>query len=135
MARQIFVNLPVHDLERSKRFFEQLGFRFDPKFSDEKAACMVVDENIFAMLLVDVFFSTFTRKEVCDATTTTEVLVCLSCESRPQVDELVAKALAAGGTVPRPPEDHGFVYSRGFEDLDGHLWELIWMNPDAELGG
>ena len=87
----------------------------------------------FAMLLVDVFFSTFTRKEVCDANKHTEVLMCISCDSRAQVDELVVKAMAAGGTVPRPPEDHGFMYSHGFEDLDGHIWELAWMNPDADV--
>src|SRR4029079_15955691 len=119
------------DLARSVAFFTSLGFQFEPKFTDEKAACMIVGENIFAMLLVDVFFSTFTRKEICDATKHTEVLVCISCESRTQVDELVAKALAAGATVPRPPEDHGFMYGHGFEDPDGHIWELIWMNPEA----
>ena len=133
MARQIFVNLPVHDLDRSVAFFKNLGFEFDPKFSDEKAACMIIGEHIFAMLLVDVFFSTFTRKEVCDANKHTEVLMCISCDSREQVDELVTKAMTAGGTVPRPPEDHGFMYSHGFEDLDGHIWELVWMNPHADL--
>jgi uncharacterized protein len=130
MNRQIFVNLPVRSLDRSVAFFTNLGFSFDPKFSDEKAACMVIGDNIFAMLLVDVFFSTFTRKEVCDANKQTEVLVCISCESRSQVDEIVVKAMAAGGTVPRPPEDHGFMYGHGFEDPDGHIWELVWMNTE-----
>lgn len=131
MSRQIFVNLPVHNLERSIKFFRSLGFEFEPKFTDEKAACMVIGEHIFAMLLVDVFFSTFTRKEICDATRHTEVLVCITCESREQVDDTVRKAVDAGGTVPRTPEDHGFMYSHAFEDPDGHIWELVWMNPAA----
>jgi hypothetical protein len=132
MAKQIFVNLPVKDLQRSVTFFSSLGFSFDPQFTDEKATCMVVGDNIFVMLLVDSFFKTFTTKELCDATKNTEVLVCLSCDSRSQVDELVAKALSAGGTAPRKAQDHGFMYGHGFEDLDGHIWEVIYMEPAAD---
>ena len=131
MAKQIFVNLPVKDLQRSVAFFSRLGFSFDPKFTDEKATCMIVSDNIFVMLLVESFFATFTTKALCDATKSTEVLVCLSCDSRAQVDALVAQALSAGGTAPRKPQDHGFMYGHGFEDLDGHIWELIYMKPAA----
>ena len=131
MHKQIFVNLPVADLPRAKAFFESLGLRFEPKFSNEQGACLVVGENIFAMLLVNDFFRTFTAKPIADATRSTEVLVCLSCESRGEVDALVKKALAAGGTAPRAPQDHGFMYAHGFEDLDGHIWELVAMDPDA----
>ena len=127
MAKQIYVNLPVKDLERSMAFFARLGYGVDPQFTDENAACMVLGENIYAMLLVESFFRNFTAKDVCDATKSTEVLVCLSCESRAEVDGLVAKARAAGASVPRPPMDHGFMYSHGFEDLDGHIWELAYM--------
>jgi predicted lactoylglutathione lyase len=131
MAKQIFVNLPVKDLQRSVTFFSRLGFDFDPKFTDENATCMIVGDNIFVMLLVEKFFRTFTAKPLCDATKNTEVLVCLSCDSRAQVDELVAKAVAAGGTTPRKAQDHGFMYGHGFEDLDGHIWELMYMEPGA----
>jgi predicted lactoylglutathione lyase len=129
MTTQIFVNLPVKDLERSKGFFATLGFTFNPQFTNEQAACMVVSDAIFVMLVVEKFFKTFTQKTVADATKTTEVLVCLSCESRAKVDELVKKAVAAGGMSPRAPQDHGFMYGHGFEDLDGHIWELMYMEP------
>jgi hypothetical protein len=131
MANQIFVNLPVQDLERSVAFFTALGFTFDPKFSDENATCMLVADNIFVMLLVGPFFKTFTTKDICDATRSTEAIICLSVERRDQVDELVAKAVAAGGTTPMPSKDHGFMYQHGFQDLDGHLWELVYMKPCA----
>lgn len=129
MATQIFVNLPVKELQRSVAFFTRLGFKFDPKFTDQNATCMLVSENIFVMLLVESFFRTFTKKEICDARRSTEVLVCLSCESRTKIDELVAKAVAAGGAAPNEAKDHGFMYAHGFEDLDGHIWELIHMAP------
>lgn len=132
MATQIFVNLPVKDLQRSVAFFTSLGYKFDPKFTDENATCMVIGENIFVMLLVEGFFKTFTKKELCDATKSTEVLVCLSCESRARVDELAAKAVAAGGTAPNASKDYGFMYQHGFQDLDGHLWELVYMEPTAK---
>jgi uncharacterized protein len=135
MARQIFVNLPVKDLERSVAFFTRLGFTFDPKFTDKNATCMIVAENIFVMLLVEPFFGTFTAKKIADSRSTTEVLVCLSCDTRAEVDALVAKALAAGGTAPRAPQDHGFMYGHGFEDLDGHIWELVYMAPDTSATG
>jgi predicted lactoylglutathione lyase len=131
MATQIFVNLPVKDLQRSVAFFRSLGFEFDPNFTNDQATCMMVGENIFVMLLVENFFKTFTEKAICDATKSTEVLVCLSCESRAKVDELVARAITAGGRAPRKPQDHGFMYGHGFEDLDGHTWELIHMQPGS----
>lgn len=131
MARKIFVNLPIKDMERSQAFFRSLGFSFNPQFTNEQGACMVVSEDIFVMLLVEPFFQGFTKKPIADARKTTEVLVCLSCESRSEVDSLVQKALAVGGTAPNAPQDHGFMYSHGFEDLDGHVWELVWMDPVA----
>src|SRR5690349_16747304 len=124
---QIFVNLPVKDLKRSVEFFTHLGYTFNPQFTDENATCMIVDDNIFVMLLVEKFFQTFTNKPVCDATKSTEAIVSLSADSRASVDALVAKALAAGGTAPRPAQDHGFMYQHGYTDLDGHLWELVHM--------
>jgi predicted lactoylglutathione lyase len=129
--KMIFVNLPVKDLKRSVDFFTQLGFTFNPQFTDEKATCMIVGENIFVMLLVESFFKTFTPNPLCDATRHTEVIVALSAESREQVDELVRKAVAAGGKTPMPSQDHGFMYQHGFQDPDGHLWELVYMEPGA----
>ncbi|WP_256080809.1 VOC family protein [Massilia sp. YIM B04103] len=130
MNKQIFVNLPVKDLDKSKAFFAALGYTFNPQFTDQNAACMVIAENsIYTMLLVEDFFRTFTGKPIASAKEATEAIVCLSCESREEVDELVKKALAAGGKAPRAPQDYGFMYSHGFEDLDGHLWELAYMVP------
>lgn len=131
MAKQIYVNLPVKNLKQSMTFFTALGFRFEPNFTNDDASCMIVGENIFVMLLIESFFKTFTKKELCDAKKNTEVLVCLSCDSRAHVDELVAQASAAGGTIPRDPQDHGFMYAHAFEDLDGHIWELVYMEPRA----
>ncbi|WP_395689303.1 VOC family protein [Caenimonas koreensis] len=132
MTRQIFVNLPIKNMERTQAFFKSLGFSFNPQFTNDKGACMIVSDDIFVMLLVEPFFQTFTKKPVADATKTTEVLVCLSCESRAEVDSLVAKALAAGGAAPNAPQEHGdFMYAHGFTDLDGHGWELAYMNPNA----
>lgn len=131
MHQQIFVNLPVKDLKRSMTFFKELGLSFNPDFTNEDAACLVIGENIYAMLLVETFFQTFTEKQIVDAHTATEALVCLSCESRAEVDELVAKAVKAGGRAPREPQDHGFMYGHGFEDLDGHIWELVHMRAEA----
>jgi predicted lactoylglutathione lyase len=135
MNKQIFVNLPVSDLPRSKKFFESLGYRFNPDFTNDQGACMVISDTIYAMLLTQDFFKTFTSKPLCDATRNTEVLVCLSCESRAEVDELVAKAVKAGGKAPRAPQDHGFMYGHGFEDPDGHIWELMYMDAAAAAGG
>lgn len=134
MHKQIFVNLPVRDLGRSREFFASLGFAFNPQFSNDDAACMIVGENIYAMLLVERFFQGFTNKPVANARETTEVLTCLSCESREEVDALVAKALAAGGRAPNPKQDYGFMYSHGFEDPDGHVWELAYMEAGAAAG-
>ena len=131
MSRKIFVNLPIKNMERSQAFFKALGFSFNPQFTNDQGACMVVSDDIFIMLLVEPFFQTFTKKPIADATKTTEVLVCLSCDSRAEVDSLVKKALAAGGTSPNPPQDHGFMYGHGFTDLDGHVWELAYMDPNA----
>lgn len=131
MARKIFVNLPIRNMERSQAFFRALGFSFNPQFTNEQGACMVIGEDIFIMLLTEPFFQTFTKKPVADANKSTEVLTCLSCDSREEVDELVRKAKAAGGKVPNAPQDHGFMYSHGFEDLDGHIWELAYMDMSA----
>jgi predicted lactoylglutathione lyase len=130
-SRKIFVNLPVRDLERSKDFFAELGFSFNPQFTDEKAACMVVSDEAFAMLLAEPFFKTFTKRALCDTTKQTEGLFALSCESRAEVDELVEKAVAAGGQHAMDPTDHGFMYGWSFYDLDGHHWEVLWMDPKA----
>lgn len=131
MNKQIFVNLPVKDLPRSREFFGKLGYTFNPQFSNDQGACMVVSDTIFVMLLTEEFFRTFTKKPVADAKKSTEVLVCLSCESRAEVDGLVSKARAAGGAVPNPVQDQGFMYGHGFEDLDGHLWEVVYMDMEA----
>jgi uncharacterized protein len=128
---KIFVNLPVKDLTKSKDFFARLGFSFNAQFTDETAACMVVSEDIYVMLLTHAKFKEFTPKEICDATKSSEVLVCLSCESRAKVDDRVRRAVAAGGTTYAEAKDHGFMYGHGFQDLDGHIWELMWMDPTA----
>lgn len=135
MHRQIYVNLAVDNLERSKAFFSAIGLSFEPQFTNGQAACLILGENIYAMLLVKDLFKSFTRKSLCDPKEGTEALVGLSCESRAEVDALVAKALAAGGTVPRAPQDYGFMYGHGFEDIDGHIWELIYMDPNAKAAG
>ena len=133
MHKQIFVNLPIKDMQRSQAFFKSLGFTFDPDFSNDQGACMIVGENIFVMLLVEPFFKGFiSDKSIVDAKLNTEALVCLSCDSRAEVDALVAKAVAAGATAPRAPQDHGFMYGHGFEDPDGHIWELMHMEPNAK---
>ena len=135
MHKQIYVNLAVDNLERSKAFFSAIGLSFEPQFTNEQAACLILGENIYAMLLVKDLFKSFTRKSLCDPKESTEALVGLSCESRAEVDALVAKALAAGGTVPRAPQDYGFMYGHGFEDIDGHIWELIHMDPNGKTAG
>ncbi|POX63791.1 glyoxalase [Streptomyces sp. Ru62] len=129
--QMIFVNLPVNDLDASKKFFTELGYSINPQFSDDKAASVVISDSIVAMLLTKPFYATFTKKEIADATTTSEVLICLSAESREKVDELVDKAIAAGGTASGEPQDQGFMYGRAFDDLDGHTWEVVWMDPAA----
>ena len=131
MATKIFVNLPVKDLKKSIEFFTNLDFAFNPQFTDETATCMIVSEDIFVMLLTHDKFKSFTPKDICDATKSTEVLLCLSCDSRDKVNDMVSKAVAAGGTTYNQPQDHGFMYGHGFQDLDGHIWELIYMEPSA----
>jgi predicted lactoylglutathione lyase len=127
MSRQMFVNLAVADLPRAVAFFRALGFGFDPQFTDDNATCMVVGSDNFVMLLTRPFFATFTDRPLADPRAQTEVLVCLSCASVAELDAMVAAAVAAGGRAPRPRVDHGFMVQHGFEDLDGHLWELVHM--------
>ncbi|WP_424858214.1 VOC family protein [Streptomyces sp. SAI-170] len=132
--QMIFVNLPVNDLDAAKAFFTGLGYTINPQFSDENAASVVISDTIVAMLLTKPFYATFTDKEISDATKTSEVLVCLSAESREKVDELVDKAIALGGTATGKTQDMGFMYGRAFDDLDGHTWEIMWMDPAAVQG-
>jgi predicted lactoylglutathione lyase len=127
MHSQIFVNLPVKDLKRAIDFYTRLGYTFNPQFTNENATCMILGDNLFAMLLVEKFFSTFTDKAIADASKSTTALISLSCNSKAQVDDLVARARAAGGKVSRPPDDHGFMYSHDYQDLDGHGWGLFFM--------
>jgi len=131
MATKIFVNLPVKDLKRSMEFFTKLGYKFNPQFTDETAACMVISEDIYVMLLTHPKFEEFTPKAICDSTKNTEVLVCLSYESRDKVNDMVRKAVAAGGTTYTESKDYGFMYQHGFQDLDNHMWELIYMEPNG----
>lgn len=131
MLRQIFVNLPIQDMARSQAFFKALGLSFNPRFTNEQGACLEIAPNIHAMLLVEPFFQGFTKLPIADAKKTTEVLIALSCDSRAEVDELVAKAVAAGATTPNAPMDHGFMLQHGFADLDGHQWEVFWMDESA----
>jgi predicted lactoylglutathione lyase len=134
MPTRMFVNLPVKDLKRSVDFFTTLGYKFNPQFTDEHATCMIVGEDSFVMLLVEAFFKTFTPKPIADATRSTEVLVALSTDSREEVNFMVETALAAGAGRHREPDDKGFMYQWGFEDLDGHIWEYFWMDPSAMQG-
>lgn len=131
MATQIFVNLPVKDLNKSKAFFEALGFKFNPQFTNAEGACMIVSDTIFVMLLVEPFFKTFTKKEISDSTKSTEVILAISAESKEKVDELVDKALKAGGAKSNDPQDYGWMYSSSFQDLDGHLWEILYADETA----
>ncbi|GAB6927337.1 VOC family protein [Paenibacillus sp. JCM 10914] len=124
----IFVNLPVRDLDKTKEFFSAIGFEFNPQFTDKNAASLVIGDNIYAMLLTEDYFKTFTKKNLSNANTTTEVIIALSAESREQVDEIVNKALGAGGSPSNDPVDHGFMYSWSFQDPDGHLWEVLYMD-------
>jgi predicted lactoylglutathione lyase len=131
MARKMFVNLPVRDLPRSVEFFTRLGFTFNPQFTDESATCMIVSEEAFVMLLVEPRFRDFTDRQICDTATRTEGIFAISAESRAEVDQMVDTALAAGGKVAQPPQDHGFMYLRSFYDLDGHHWEVVHMDATA----
>ena len=129
--RKIFVNLAVRDLTRSMDFVTALGFDFDRRFTDEKAACMIISSKAYVMLLTEPFFRTFTARELCDTSRSTEGLFALSCDSRAEVDDLVKKAIAAGGRQAMDAQDQGFMYARSFYDLDGHHWEVLWMDPNA----
>ena len=131
MPTKIFVNLPVKDLDKTIEFFTALGYRFDPRVTDENATCMIVDENIYVMLLVEKFFGQFTRKKIADAHETTEAIICLSAESKNAVNEIIEKAVKAGATTPMPPQDHGWMYQHGFQDPNGHLWEFAYMDEAA----
>jgi predicted lactoylglutathione lyase len=131
MATKIFVNLPVKDLNRTVEFFTRLGFAFNPQFTDENAACMIIGEDNYIMLLVEKFFRTFTNKEICDVAKDAEVIVALSAESREKVDQMMNRVLEAGGKESRDPQDHGWMYGRSFQDIDGHLWEIIYMDVSA----
>ena len=131
MSTKIFVNLPVTDLDRSKAFFATLGYTFNPQFTDATAACMVISDDIYAMLLTKAKFKEFTRKAIADANKTTEVLVCLSTDSKDKVNKVVDTAIKAGASEARDPMDYGFMFGRSFNDLDGHIWEIIWMDPKA----
>jgi uncharacterized protein len=131
---KIFVNLPVKDLNRSKGFYSALGYSFNQQFTDENAACLVITDDIYAMLLTEPFFKTFTKKDIADATTSTEAIVALGVESKQRVDELADKALASGGQPANDTSDRGFMYSRSFYDPDGHFWEVLWMDPATIQG-
>lgn len=131
MFRQIFVNLPIKDMARSKTFFQALGLSFNPRFTNEQGACLEIGENFYAMLLVESFFQGFTKKPISNAHESTEVLLALSVDSRAEVQAVINKAVAAGATTPNAPQDHGFMFQHGFADLDGHQWEVFWMDEAA----
>jgi hypothetical protein len=131
MAQMIFVNLPVKDLNKSVAFFTKLGYTFNPQFTDEKATCMIISDTIFVMLLTEPFFQSFITTPISDAKKSTEVIVALSVDNKAAVDEIVKKAVDAGATTPKPAQDLGFMYSHGFADLDGHLWEYNYMDMSA----
>jgi len=131
MSRELFVNLPVRDLPKSMEFFSALGFPFNPQFTDDKAACMVISDKASVMLLSEPFFRGFTKNEVCDTSRSTEALFALSCSSRAEVDEIVRKAIDAGGRQAMDAKDHGFMYGWSFYDLDSHHWEVLWMSPEG----
>jgi len=131
MPKQIFINLPVKNLEKTKAFFSNIGYSFNAQFTDEKAACMVISNEIYVMLLTEPFFKSFISKDIADANKTTEVIISLSADSKQHVDEIIGKAVNAGATTPRAAKDYGFMYQYGFQDLDGHLWEYVYMDPSA----
>ena len=131
MITKLFVNLPIKDLNKTVEFFTKLGFTFNPQFTDENSTCMIVSNDIFVMLLVEKFFKTFTKKEISDVSKNTEVIVALSTQSREEVDQMMEKVIGAGGKESRDPQDHGWMYGRSFEDIDGHLWEIFYMDETA----
>ena len=129
MPKQLFLNLPVQDLNRTVDFFTALGFTFNPDFTDENATCMIVNENAYVMLLLEAYFKTFTAKDVSSTQGSAEAIIAYSVDSREEVDEAVRTALANGGSVSQDPQDYGFMYNHSFQDPDGHLWEVFWMDP------
>lgn len=131
MTRQIYVNVAVADLDKSKDFFSALGFTFNPQFTDDKAACMIINSDAYFMLLSEPFFRGFTKRQPCDTKVATEAMFAISCESKAEVDQMVRKAIDAGGSHAMDPMDHGFMYGWSFYDLDGHHWEVLWMDPSA----
>ncbi|MCM2534532.1 VOC family protein [Neobacillus pocheonensis] len=130
-SKNIFINLSVKDVNKSTNFFKELGFEFNPQFSDETTSCMIISHNIFAMIMIEERFKGFSKKEIVDTTTSAETILSFSAESRDQVDEIVNKALSSGGKSFSEPQDHGFMYIWGFQDLDGHLWEVAYMDESA----
>jgi len=130
-ARKIFINLPVRDLQKSIEFFTKLGFTFNPHFTDDRCTCMIISEEAYVMLIVEPRFREFTKKQICDTSTSTEALLCISAGSRAEVDELVNKALEIGGTPAMPAQEYSFMYYRTFHDVDGHHWEVMYMDPSA----
>lgn len=133
-SHQLFLNLPVRNLEQSMAFFRKLGLDFNPQFTDDNAACMVLSDKGFVMLLQEPYFRTFTKKEICDTSKYSEALIAMSVDSRAGVDEFVDTAISGGGSPANDPQDHGFMYMRTFYDLDGHHWEIMWMDPSAVQG-
>jgi uncharacterized protein len=129
MATQIFVNLPCKDLKKSRAFFENLGYTFNPQFTNDHGACLVISDTIFAMLLTEPFFKAFTRKSLVDATKSTGVILAISVDSKEKVDEVVNKAFNAGAAKSNDPQDYGWMYSWSFQDPDGHLWEVLYTDP------
>lgn len=130
-TKNIFINLSVKDVNKSTNFFNELGFGFNPQFSDDTTSCIIIGDNIFAMIMIEERFKVFSKKEIVDTATSAEAIFSFSAESREQVDEIVNKALSSGGTSFSEPQDHGFMYIWGFQDLDGHLWEVVYMDESA----
>ncbi|MED4888407.1 VOC family protein [Lysinibacillus fusiformis] len=130
-SKNIFINLPVKNVKKSTSFFQELGFEFNQQFSDETTSSMIISESIFALLMVEDRFKGFSNKEITDTSVSAEAILCLSAENREQVDQLVNKALASGGKPYSDPQDHGFMYGWGFQDLDGHIWEVVYMDEHA----
>lgn len=130
-SKNIFINLPVKDVKNSTSFFRSLGFEFNAQFTTDNTASMIISDNIFALMMTEDRFKEFSKKEIVDATTSAEAILCLSADSREQVDELVNKAVASGGKISNDPQDHGFMYGWGFQDLDGHIWEVVYMDESA----
>jgi predicted lactoylglutathione lyase len=128
METKIFLNLPVKDLEKSIQFFTQLGFSFNPKFTNDQGTCMIIGDKSFAMLLTEEFYKTFTNKAICDASKNSEVLISISVESREKADDIIAKVLKAGGSEYMEAKDYGWMYQRSFLDLDNHHWEVFFMD-------